>query len=224
MTCFYKWVYKSPKQARRLDRNWIVKLLLFFQDQRLVRWYLNHVKQGAKVWQVANVYGDLTCKVAQKIGPQGFFYLTDIAAAQIRRCRRKLAPYPWVKIIHTDAAKFTGQLSYDLICSFFLLHEIPDSKKREVIDNMLNQLPKGGQAIFIDYHRPSLWHPIRYILIPINFFLEPFAKTLWQHEIQNFANNAAAYIWTKHTIFGGVYQCVIAKPVDNTQIVLTKSL
>ena len=58
MTCFYKWVYKNPKQARRLDQNWIIKLLLFFQDQRLIRWYLNHVKQGAKVWQDANVYGD----------------------------------------------------------------------------------------------------------------------------------------------------------------------
>lgn len=215
MTCFYKWVYKNPKQVRRLDRNWIIKLLLFFQDQRLIRWYLNHVKQGAKVWQVANVYGDLIYKVAKKIGQQGFFCLTDISAAQIRCCRRKLARYPWVKIIHKDAAKFTDELPYDVICSFFLLHEIPDSKKREVIDNMLNQLSKGGQAIFIDYHRPARWHPVRYILIPINLFLEPFSKTLWKHEIQDFASYAAAYVWTKDTIFGGVYQCVIAKPVDS---------
>jgi ubiquinone/menaquinone biosynthesis C-methylase UbiE len=215
MTSFYKWVYKSPKQARRLDRNWIIKLLLFFQDKRLISCYLNQVKQGTKVWQVANVYGDLICKVAQKIGQQGFFYLTDISAVQIRRCRSKLANYPWTKIIHTDAAAFRGTPPYDLICSFFLLHEIPDNKKCEIVNNMLSLLSKGGQAIFIDYHRPALWHPIRYILIPINLFLEPFCSTLWKNEIQDFASCANTYTWTKHTIFGGVYQCVIAKPVNS---------
>ncbi|QQS16375.1 MAG: class I SAM-dependent methyltransferase [Neisseriales bacterium] len=213
MSRFYQWIYDNPKQARRLDRIWIIKLLLFFQDQRLICWYLNQIEQGSKVWQVANVYGDLICQVARKIGQKGIFHLTDISATQIRRSKNKLNKYPWSSTMHTDATQFSGNPPYDLICSFFLLHEIPDQKKQELIDNMLNKLSADGKAIFIDYHKPALWHPVRYILMCINRFLEPFSYALWQHEIKDFASCADAFTWTKHTMFGGVYQCVVAQPI-----------
>lgn len=32
---------------------------------------------------------------------------------------------------------------YDLICSFFLLHEVPEEKKFEIVNHMLEKLPKG---------------------------------------------------------------------------------
>lgn len=217
MSRFYQWIYASPKQARRLDHIWITKLLLFFQDQRLINWYLNQIEQGSKVWQVANVYGDLICQVARKIGQKGIFHLTDISATQVRRSKNKLNQYHWAGTMHADATQFSGTPPYDIICSFFLLHEISDQKKRALIDNMLNKLSADGKAIFIDYHKPALWHPVRYILMGINRFLEPFSRALWRHEIKDFANCAAAFTWTKHTMFGGVYQCVIAQSVNRIE-------
>jgi len=41
MTEVYDWAYVNPAWERQLDRNIVVKTLLFCQDQRLIRAYLN---------------------------------------------------------------------------------------------------------------------------------------------------------------------------------------
>ncbi|WP_293931190.1 rhodoquinone biosynthesis methyltransferase RquA [Iodobacter sp.] len=208
MTEVYDWAYVNPKRVDQLDHNMVVKVLLFGNDQRLMRAYLNEIKPGMKVWQVAHVYGDLVRKVAQKVGPDGEFHLSDITPAQIEHAQAKLALYPWAKVIRSDAATYQSQLSFDLICSFFLLHEVPDEKKRSIVDHMLSQMPVSGKVLFVDYHRPSLWQPIRWILKWVNAKLEPFAEALWNNEISHYASQAEKYHWQKRTIFGGVYQIV----------------
>lgn len=213
MTEVYDWAYVDPKWVRALDRNIVVRILLFLNDQRLMRAYLNEIEPGMKVWQVAHVYGDLVTRVAQKVGPKGTFHLTDVTPVQIEHGTRKLAGMDWAKVIRGDAADFGGhgEGSYDLICSFFLLHEVPEGKKFEIVDNLLRQLPKGGKLVFVDYHNPAKWQPIRYILKLVNRLLEPFAETLWQNEISHYAKDADRFSWSKKTFFGGVYQCVVVK-------------
>jgi ubiquinone/menaquinone biosynthesis C-methylase UbiE len=213
MTEVYAWAYVNPKKVRWLDHNLVVRVLLFLNDQRLMRAYLNEISEGMRVWQVAHVYGDLVTRVAEKIGPQGAFHLTDITPIQIEHAERKLAGKPWCKVIHTDAAEFTGEegVDYDVICSFFLLHEVPDEKKHEIVDCILEKLPKGGKAIFVDYDNPAKWQPVRYILKVVNKLLEPFAEALWKNEISYYASKAEQFVWEKKTFFGGVYQCVVVR-------------
>jgi uncharacterized protein (DUF2249 family) len=119
----------------------------------------------------------------------------------------------WTKVIRSDAASFVCEdnSKYDLICSFFLLHEVPEEKKYEIVNHMLNKLPKGSKAVFVDYHNPAKWQPIRYILKVVNHYLEPFAETLWKNEIQHYARKANKFVWRKKTFFGGVYQCVVVE-------------
>ncbi|MDR0439870.1 MAG: rhodoquinone biosynthesis methyltransferase RquA, partial [Candidatus Accumulibacter sp.] len=166
MVDVYDWAYVDPKWAHALDRNLVVRILLFFNDQRLMRAYLNEVEEGMRVWQVAHVYGDLVRRVAQKIGPTGTFHLTDITPVQIEHATHKLAGMPWTKVIRSDAASFVveKEAHYDLICSFFLLHEVPEEKKYEIVNHMLENLPEGSKAVFVDYYDPAWWQPIRYIL------------------------------------------------------------
>ena len=83
MTEVYDWAYVDPKWVQALDRNIVVRILLFLNDQRLMRAYLNEITPGMKVWQVAHVYGDLVKRVAQKVGPKGAFHLTDVTPVQI---------------------------------------------------------------------------------------------------------------------------------------------
>ncbi|MDR1662568.1 MAG: rhodoquinone biosynthesis methyltransferase RquA [Azoarcus sp.] len=213
MVDVYDWAYVDPKWAHALDHNWVVRILLFLNDQRLMRAYLDEIREGMRVWQVAHVYGDLVTRVAKKIGPSGVFHLTDITPVQIEHGARKLAGMNWAKVIRADAASFAGedQESYDLICSFFLLHEVPEEKKHEIVDHMLAKLPKGSKAVFVDYHNPVWWQPIRYILKVVNRCLEPFAETMWKNEIQHYAREAERFIWRKKTFFGGVYQCVLVE-------------
>lgn len=211
MTEVYDWAYVDPNWVRALDRNIVVKVLLFLNDQRLMRRYLNHIQPGQRVWQLAHVYGDLVQRAAEKVGPHGEFHLTDVTPIQIEHGSEKLKQMPWAKVIRSDAAEFTPEGSYDVICSFFLLHEVPDDKKREIVDHMLANLPVDGTAVFVDYHNPKRWQPIRYILNVVNHYLEPFANALWKNEISHYATKADDFTWEKETIFAGVYQCVTVK-------------
>ena len=214
MTEVYDWAYVDPKWVRALDHIWVVRILLFLNDQRLMRAYLNEIKPGMRVWQLAHVYGDLVTRAAQKVGPKGSFHLTDVTPIQIEHGHRKLDSMGWTKVIRSDAANFDGvkSVDYDLICSFFLLHEVPDEKKYEIVNNMLDKLPKGSKAVFVDYHNPAKWQPIRYILKVVNHYLEPFANALWENEISHYAKNMAHHFtWRKKTFFGGVYQCTVVE-------------
>lgn len=210
MTEVYDWAYVDPNRVRQLDHNIVVKTLLFCNDQRLMRAYLKEVEPGMRVWQVAHVYGDLVRRVAKKTGPEGTFHLTDITPIQVEHGKKKLADLPWAKVIRHDAGTFVGEGGdYDLICSFFLLHEVPDDKKRQILNNLLERLPKGSKLVLVDYHRPAWWQPIRWILKVVNAWLEPFANAVWKHELSHFTDHADRFDWKKRTIFGGVYQIVI---------------
>jgi ubiquinone/menaquinone biosynthesis C-methylase UbiE len=211
MTEVYDWAYVDPRNARLLDRNLVVRILLFFNDQRMMRAYLEQIKPGMKVWQVAHVYGDLVERVAASVGPDGRFDLTDVTPVQIEHANQKLAAYPQAQVIRSDAALHRGDCRYDLICSFFLLHEVPDDEKRAIVDNMLDQVPEDGTAFFVDYHGPAAWQPIGWLLRWVNRWLEPFAEALWKHDIREYAARADEFTWSKRTIFGGVYQLVTVK-------------
>ena len=55
MSEVYDWAYVNPRYVRWLDRNIVVRVLLFANDQRLMRAYLNEIRPGSRVWQVAHV-------------------------------------------------------------------------------------------------------------------------------------------------------------------------
>lgn len=211
MVDVYDWAYVNPRWVEKLDNNLVVWVLLFGNANRLIKAYLNEIRPGSRVWQVAHVYGDQISQLAERVGPQGFLELTDITPIQIEHAHKKLTSYPWSKIHCCDAANFESSVKFDVVGSFFLLHEVPDEKKRQVIDNMLDHMTEGGKAVFIDYHRPALWHPVRQILNVVNAVLEPFAFSIWDHDISHFATRADDYIWKKRTFFGGVYQCTTAE-------------
>ncbi|MBE9609468.1 rhodoquinone biosynthesis methyltransferase RquA [Chitinilyticum piscinae] len=211
MTEVYDWAYVDPNWVKFLDRNLVVTTLLFGNDQRLMRSYLAEIEPGMRVWQVAHVYGDLVARAADKVGPGGSFHLTDITPIQIEHGSAKLRSKYWARVMRADAAVWRApeEAPYDLICSFFLLHEVPEDKKAAIVNNILDQLPVHGKAVFVDYSRPHALHPVGWILRVVNALLEPFAKTLWQREISSYARDAGRFSWEKQTFFGGVYQRVV---------------
>ncbi|WP_159874822.1 rhodoquinone biosynthesis methyltransferase RquA [Aquitalea denitrificans] len=206
MTEVYDWAYVNPRRAALLDRNLVVSTLLFLNDQRLMQRYLQQIRPGMRVWQVAHVYGDLVQKAAAKVRKHGEFILTDITPVQVEHGARKLAAYPQARVVRADAASYQLEQPADLICSFFLLHEVPDDLKHRIVDNMLSQLQAGGRAVFVDYHKPAPWQPVGWLLKWVNRVLEPFAEALWRNEISSYASDAEAFDWHKETLFGGVYQ------------------
>ena len=206
----YNWAYVNERNVELLDRNIVFNALLFGNGPRLKRAYIDHIQPGMRVWQVAHVYGNLVNDAAEKVGSNGQFDITDIATIQINHTKRKIGHLPQVAIHHIDAAQWLEK-DYDLTCSFFLLHEVPEEKKYEIVNHMLAKLPKGSKAVFVDYHNPAKWQPIRYILKLVNHYLEPFAETLWKNEISHYAAHPERFTWRKRTFFAGVYQCVVVE-------------
>jgi SAM-dependent methyltransferase len=206
----YDWAYVNPRNVALLDRPIVVDVLLFGNARRLMRSALNEITPGQRVYMVAHVYGNFVKRLADRIGAGGRFSIIDVTPIQVANCRRKIGDLPHVSVEQADAATHIGA-PVDTALSFFLLHEVPENKKRGIVNSMLAQVAPGGKAVFVDYHRPSLWQPIRYILEFVNYKLEPFARALWTREIKEYASDADDFIWEKKTFFGGVYQKVIAR-------------
>lgn len=206
----YTWAYLDRRNACLLDRELIVAGILFGNHGRLRRAVLDEVFPGQSVLQAAHVYGRLIPELARRIGPAGSLDVLDIVPLQAALCRRKLRGYPHARVRVADAAE-PGEAVYDVVSCFFLLHEIPDNKKQEVVDALLARVAPGGRAVFVDYHRPARWQPLRPIYARLFERLEPFARSLWCSEIRDFSSHPERFCWEKHTLFGGVFQKTVAR-------------
>lgn len=205
----YTWAYITPTNVRLLDRPSVVAVILFGNYPRLRRTLLSEIEPGQRVFQAAHVYGNFIPDLAKKVGSTGHLDVIDVVPLQVTRCRTKLRGLAHTRVRLADASE-PGDGDYDAVCSFFLLHEIPDDVKCAVVDALLARTKPGGKAIFVDYHQPSRWHPLRGLMRYVNRRLEPFAESLWHHDIRTFASDANAFRWQKQTFFGGLYQKTVA--------------
>lgn len=205
----YGWAYLNPTNAYLLDRDAVVNVILLGNHRRLRRALLCEVASGQRVLHAAHVYGCLIPEIAAAVGPGGQLDVIDLVPLQAALCRRKLRGFPQAQVRIADAA-LPGEGTYDVITCFFLLHEIPDKDKRAVVDALLARVVPGGKVVFVDYHAPARWHPLRGLLRGLTARLEPFAQSLWRHEIAEFASLTGDYRWHKQTLFGGVYQKTVA--------------
>ncbi|PIW29281.1 MAG: hypothetical protein COW30_05265 [Rhodospirillales bacterium CG15_BIG_FIL_POST_REV_8_21_14_020_66_15] len=205
----YEWAYLNPANARILDTSLVVSAILLGNNRRLQRALLAEISPGQRVLQAAHVYGDLIPRMAAHIGPQGWLDVIDVVRLQAAHCRRKLEGFANARVRIADAGGYAGGL-YDVVSCFFLLHELPDDRKRAVVDNLLAQVGPGGRAVFVDYHRPAAWHPLRGAFRYMFKLLEPFAESVWHHDVSDYASVSRGFSWEKRTFFGGLYQCTVA--------------
>jgi SAM-dependent methyltransferase len=208
----YGWAYLNRKNARFLDQNAVVSAILLGNHRRLRRAALAEVAPGQRVLQAAHVYGCLIPELAALIGASGRLDVIDLAPLQAALCRRKLRGFAHARVRIADAAT-PGAQTYDVVNCFFLLHEVPDAQKCLVVDALLAQVAPGGRAVFIDYHAPSRWQPLRGFYRWLFNRFEPFAESMWRHDVREFSGNADAFCWEKVTMFGGVFQKTVARRV-----------
>jgi len=214
LTQTYSWAYLSRTGLYLLDRPLVVSGILWGNYRRLLRATLDELRPGQRVLQPACVYGDFSLKVAQYLGPAGHLEVADIAPVQIENCRRKLRGLSQTTTTIRDAAApLCG--SIDAVCCFFLLHELPDSHKGQVVTALLRAVRPGGKVVFVDYHAPHAMHPLKAVMRLVFDHLEPFAEALWQREIASYGGALSdGFEWSKRTYFGGLYQKTVARRVE----------
>jgi len=208
----YNWAYLTPWLARVLDRQLVVQAILWGNAQKLIDAALSEIQPRQRIFQPAAVYGDFSRQLAQRVGPSGRLEVRDIAPLQVNLTQRKLSDLPQARVAWGDAAAPAEDGLYDAVTCFFLLHEVPDEMKGRIADAMLSLVKPGGRAIFVDYHRPASWHPLKPVMRKVFERLEPFAPGMWLREIRDWAGpDAENFTWRKRTRFGGLYQIVVAK-------------
>lgn len=205
----YYWAYLNPRNVKLLDRDWVVRTILWQQHRRLTRAATDEIEPGQKVMQTACVYGDFSRVLAGHIGPAGCLEIFDVADVQVRHCRGKLAEYKNASVRHQDILHVRNE-SYDVVCCYFLMHEMPDEYRRGVALALLEAVRPGGKLVFVDYHKPHWAHPLKLITSIVFDTLEPYAKGLWREELASFAGNDARFEWRKEVYFGKLFQKVVA--------------
>lgn len=205
----YGWAYVDRANACLLDRESIVAAILFGNNRRLRRALLSEIAAGQSVLQAAHVYGRLIPDIARLVGAHGRLDVIDVVPLQAALCRRKLQGFAQARVRIADAAD-PGPRTYDVVSCYFLLHEVPDDKKSAIVRALLDRVAPGGKAVFIDYHRPVRLHPLRGFYRNLFERVEPYAASMWESDISDYANDAAAYRWEKLTLFGGVFQKTVA--------------
>jgi len=209
----YHWAYLHPRNVAWLDQEWIVNLILWGNAKRIREAFLAEIPPSSTVLHAAHVYGLFVKKLIEKISPSGQLDLFDIAPIQLARCHQKLMAHSNVNLWLADANNPFPQHqapTYDVASSFFLLHELPDERKHKVVQRLLQSVNDTGKVIFVDYHLPTRYHPLKPILSNIFNYLEPFAKSLWTHAITDYAGELHShFLWRKKTLFGGLYQVVV---------------
>jgi len=206
----YTWAYLRPASVALLDNTFVVSAILWGNFRRLVSAACGEFRPGQRILQSASVYGNLSARLADVVGPDGRLEVIDIAPLQVEHCRRKLDGVSHALVRHADAAAPGGD-PYDAVCCFFLLHEVPDDYKHSVVDGLLASVRPGGKVVFVDYHKPARLHPLRGIMSMVFRLLEPFAFGLVDREITDFAARHREFTWSKTTYFGGLYQKVVAE-------------
>lgn len=206
----YTWAYLSPRWVPLLDHRLVIEVILWGNGKRLMNAAVNEFEPGQSVLQPASVYGSFSRQLAAKLGHDGHLQVADIAPIQVGRCRRKLAGFSNAVVRQANAASPVTE-RYDGVCCFFLLHEVPDDYKTRIVDALLAALAPDGKLVFVDYHRPHRFHPLRPVMAAVFRWLEPFANSLLAHEIRDFATAPEAFEWSKQTCFGGLYQKVVVR-------------
>ncbi len=210
----YWWAYLHPKSLWLFEHEWIVNLILWGNMKKLTNAVLDEMElpSHSSVLQVACVYGDFSNRLASHLGQsQSSLSIVDVASIQVRNVEDKLKAHDNVTVHHQDSTRLLfADNSQDETVVFFLLHEQPEDARRKTVAEAIRVTRPGGRVVFVDYHGPARFNPMRYVMKPILAMLEPFALDLWREELPAYmpAEIKSAQI-SSSFYFGGLYQKVV---------------
>ena len=213
LTDTYWWAYIHPRAVRFFDCMVAVNLILFGNYKRLRNAVLAALPSRitGRTLQIACVYGDFTPAIATCLAPGAVLDVVDVVPIQLDNLRQKLPPAAPVRLYRRDSAVLGFESAiYDQVIVFFLLHEQPETVRKQTMAEVFRVVKPGGRVVVVDYHRPHLLNPLRLLMKPLLSRLEPFALDLWRRDVGHWLpQNAAHHHLHKTTFFGGLYQRIV---------------
>lgn len=208
----YWWAYVSSTSIRLLDNQFLVNMVLWGNANTLRDSALDELEDVGQTLQVACVYGNFTTGLLSKL-PTSKLDVIDVVPDQLANLKRKTTENKNIALSCYNAENLGfDDATFDQTVFYMLLHEMPNSVRRNSVQEAVRVLKPGGKLVFIDFHRPEyLW---RRFFISIWFLLEPFAKDMWTTDIQDwFPSELQDVTVRKETFAGGLFQkIVVTKP------------
>ena len=209
----YWWAYVHPRAVNFFEREWLVNLILFGNYGRLRDKALKALGRpvAGRTLQVACVYGNLTSRLIHRLADDARLDVVDILPIQLQNLSQKIPSDVRVSLVQGDSTSLPyADAIHDQALLFFLLHEQPESTRRQTLRETLRVIKLGGRVVIVDYHRPHAWHPLRPLMQRIFARLEPFAHDLWEHSVEAYLpDDMPLKSIQRTTVFGGLYQLLV---------------
>lgn len=210
----YWWAYEHPKAVKFWDRDFLINFILLGNYNKLGNAVMEVFPKplDGNTLQISCAYGKLTPRIQQQLAPTGKLDLVDVLNIQLENTRRKLLrPDDRMTFAQCDATDLKcPDNSYDRALMFFLPHELPQFERRKAMVEAFRVVKPGGKVVFVEFHRPKWWHPLRMYQRLVFFLFEPFATDMWKHELTEYFPAGLQYrIDSKTTYFGDLYQRLV---------------
>ena len=149
---------------------------------------LTSIKQGANVLEVGCGTGaNLELYLKSDCNIHGI----DLSPSMLKIANSKFNGK--AKFLNADASnmKEYNNNSFDLVIAMLTLHEMPQSIRLKVLQEMKRVLKNDGQIMLIDYHSGKLKFPMGWIFKAIIIFFEIVAGREHFNNYRNFIKNGA---------------------------------
>ena len=212
----YWWAYEHPLAVKFWDRGFLINFILLGNYSRLVNAALSEFPcpLNGKTLQISCAYGQLTPRLQKQLGDDARLDIVDILEIQLTNTAGKLMqPDKRIRFIRDDATALNFQdEEYDRALMFFLPHELPGNERRKAFAEALRVVKKGGEIVFVDFHKPKWWHPLRFYQRLVFLLFEPFATDMWRNQLSDYLpSDIACKVESKETYFGDFYQKVVVR-------------
>ena len=208
ITEIYSWLYLNPRLYNFLNNSLLLNCLTLGYHSILAEEVKKEISNYSHVLQIGTTLGSQIEKAYSALGMLGSYTIADIIPQQLESCREKHLDQH-INFVHADISK-TIKGKYDVIICYMLLHELPPHTRTNLLNNVIKSLKPGGKAVFIDYHLPSSYNPLKYVIRAVNRLYQPFAEALWKNSIKDLTPQAETCTWSQQSYFGGIYQKVVA--------------
>jgi len=184
---YYWWAYLWPFSVWFFDHQPIINAILFGQYRKLMRATMNRLEKSARenTLQLTCVYGELTPNLIKTVSPAPL-HITDAALVQLELAKSK-SPTPNALLatrMNAEQLAYRDD-SFSTVVLFFLLHEMPEEARINVLCECMRVIPAGGVLLVTEYAPLPINH-ILYRFAPIRWLtttLEPFLDGFWRDDI-----------------------------------------
>jgi len=194
----YWWAYLSPIGVNLFDHPFIVNRILWGQYHKIASdtVKLLATESDYSIAEISCAYGEIIPKVGAESRANNI-YLFDVAPIQVKQARKKIErnnTQDKFTLFEANAENIPlDDNSVDTSLLFFLLHELPEDARKNVLKEAFRITKPGGRVLIADYAPMTTTHLFHKLTFFRKIFegLEPFLGNFWRIDLANALNDAA---------------------------------